>query len=61
MREMPDPAERDRASDPRPFSRRLPGSFHTRRKASPMFLLAAPPWSDTCRGGSMACVMRQLG
>lgn len=27
---------------------RSPDSFHTNRKASPMFLLAAPPCSATC-------------
>jgi hypothetical protein len=48
MRLTPLPWERLRASEARPVSRRLPGSFHTSRKASPMFLLAAPPCSDTC-------------
>lgn len=55
MRLTPLPCERLRASEARPVSRRLPANFHTSRKASPMFLLAAPPCSDTCassRGGS---------
>jgi hypothetical protein len=36
--------ERARGSAPCPA---LPGSFHTSRKASPMFLLAAPPCRET--------------
>lgn len=48
---MPEPAERLRAMLTGPVSRRLPGSFHTSRKASPMFLLAAPLCRATCRRG----------
>lgn len=35
----------------RMLSWRPPVSFQTSRKASPMFLLAAPPCSATCAGG----------